>query len=105
MSHHPSYTMAALAATGGIAGFARTRSVPSLAAGLAVGSMYGYAGYLIKENKDYGHETAVAASVVLAAAMVPRAIKSGFKKPVPAAMSVIALASGAYYVKKVIEYS
>lgn len=89
----------------GIAGFAKTRSVPSLVAGVAVGSLYGVAGYLIKENKDYGHETAVAASAVLAGGMIPRAIKSGFKKPVPAAMSVLSLTAGAYYIKKVIDYS
>ncbi|KAI7857807.1 transmembrane proteins 14C-domain-containing protein [Circinella umbellata] len=104
MSHHPCYTMAGLSLAGGVAGFARTRSVPSLVAGVAVGSMYGYAGYLIKENKDYGHETAVVASAILAGAMIPRAIKSGFKKPVPVAMSVVALAAGGYYVKKVIDY-
>lgn len=88
----------------GIAGFARTRSIPSLVAGLGVGSLYGLAGYLIQENKDYGHETAVAASTLLAGAMLPRAIKSGFKKPVPAALSVISITAGAYYVKKVIDY-
>lgn len=79
--------------------------MPSLVAGVGVASMYGFAGYLIKENRDYGHETAVAASAILAGAMLPRAIKSGFKKPVPAALSVISLAAGAYYVKKVIEYA
>ncbi|KAI8365450.1 transmembrane proteins 14C-domain-containing protein [Choanephora cucurbitarum] len=103
MSHHPSYTMAGLCAAGGIAGFARTRSVPSLVAGLGVGALYGTAGYLMQENKDYGHETAVAASVVLGGAMIPRAVKT--RKPVPVALSLISLAAGSYYVKKVIEYS
>jgi uncharacterized membrane protein (UPF0136 family) len=87
----------------GIAGFARTRSVPSLVAGLGVGALYGAAGYLIQQNKDYGHETAVAASTILAGSMIPRAIKT--RKPMPIVLSVISLAAGGYYVKKVIEYS
>ncbi|KAI8983817.1 transmembrane proteins 14C-domain-containing protein [Pilobolus umbonatus] len=103
MSHHPSYTLAGLCAIGGVAGFARTRSLPSLVAGLGVGALYGTAGYLIKRNEDYGHETAVVASTLLAGSMIPRAIKT--KKPVPIALSLISLAAGGYYVKKVIEYS
>jgi uncharacterized membrane protein (UPF0136 family) len=74
-----------------------------LVAGLGVGALYGAAGFLIKENRDYGHETAVAASLALAASMVPRAIKT--KKPLPIALSALSLAAGGYYVKKVIEYS
>ncbi|KAG0169826.1 hypothetical protein DFQ28_008740 [Apophysomyces sp. BC1034] len=103
MSHHPCYTLAGVSALGGIAGFARTRSIPSLVAGIGIGSMYGFAGYLIKENRDYGHETAVAASALLAGGMIPRAIKT--KKPLPIALSVVSVAAGAYYVKKVIDYS
>lgn len=87
----------------GIAGYARTRSIPSLVAGLSVGALYGTAGYIIQQNKDYGHETAVAASVILGGAMIPRAIKT--RKPVPVVMSLVSLAAGGYYVKKVIEYS
>lgn len=87
----------------GVAGFAKTRSVPSLVAGLGVGALYGAAGYLIQQNRDYGHETAVAASTLLGGAMIPRALKT--RKPVPIALSVISLAAGGYYVKKVIEYS
>ncbi|KAI9030783.1 transmembrane protein 14 [Phycomyces nitens] len=105
MSDHTAFTMAALSATGGIAGFVRTRSIPSLVAGVGIGSLYGVAGYLIRENKDYGHETAVLASTLLAGGMIPRAVKTQFKKPVPVALSVVSIAAGAYYVKKVIDYN
>jgi uncharacterized membrane protein (UPF0136 family) len=74
-----------------------------LVAGLGVGALYGAAGYLIQQNRDYGHETAAAASTLLGGAMIPRAIKT--RKPLPIALSVVALASGTYYVKKIIEYS
>lgn len=87
----------------GVVGFAKTRSMPSLIAGLGVGALYGAAGYLIQQNKDYGHETAVAATTLLGGAMIPRAIKT--RKPVPIALSVISLAAGTYYVKKVIDYA
>ncbi|KAI9476082.1 MAG: transmembrane proteins 14C-domain-containing protein [Benjaminiella poitrasii] len=103
MSQHPSYTLAGLCAVGGVAGFARTRSIPSLVAGLSVGALYGTAGYLIQQNRDYGHETAVAASTLLGGAMIPRAIRT--RKPVPVALSVISLVAGGYYVKKIIEYN
>lgn len=88
----------------GIAGFAKTRSAPSLVAGLGVASLYGGAAYLLKENKDYGAETAAVASLVLAGSMAPRAIKSGFRKPVPVALTIASLAAGAYYANKVLEY-
>ncbi|CAO3649457.1 unnamed protein product [Cunninghamella echinulata] len=103
MSHHPAYTMAALTFAGGITGYARTRSIPSLVAGVGVGSLYGVAGYLIKENADYGHELAVGSSLILAGASLPRAIRT--RKPVPAVLAVASLAAGGYYIKKVIDYA
>jgi uncharacterized membrane protein (UPF0136 family) len=50
-SSHLSYTLGALSALGGIAGFLKTGSKPSLIAGLSVGSIYIYGGYLINVRK------------------------------------------------------
>ncbi|RIA96510.1 transmembrane proteins 14C-domain-containing protein [Glomus cerebriforme] len=102
MSHHPSYTMAVICAIGGIAAFSKARSKPSLIAGIGVGTLYGIAGYVIKNNKDYGNETALAASILLAGSMVPRAIKT--KKPIPLSLGVLSIGVGAYYAKKIYEY-
>ncbi|EGX49618.1 hypothetical protein AOL_s00078g107 [Orbilia oligospora ATCC 24927] len=79
-------------------GFARTGSIPSLVAGVGIGAMYGYSGYLLKKNANYGIELAILASLVLGGAMIPRAIKT--RKPLPIAMSVLAITGGAYYIKK-----
>nr|CAG8433569.1 11323_t:CDS:2 [Entrophospora candida]CAG8442149.1 3086_t:CDS:2 [Entrophospora candida] len=102
MSHHPSYTMGVICAIGGIAAYAKKGSVPSLTAGLGVSSLYLIAGYLIENNKDYGHETALAASTVLTGSMIPRAIKT--KKPIPLTLSILSIGVGTYYVKKIYEY-
>ncbi|ORZ23440.1 transmembrane proteins 14C-domain-containing protein [Absidia repens] len=102
MSHHPAYAMSALCFAGGIGGFARTRSLPSLIAGVGLGTLYGAAGYISQENVN-GYKLAVGSSVVLAGAMIPRAIKT--KKPVPIALALTSLAAGAYYTKKVIDYA
>lgn len=92
--------MAGLCALGGVIGFARTKSVPSLVAGLGVGSLYGLAGYQIQSGGDNGYEVAAAASVLLLGASAPR-VKKG---PVPKALTATSLLAGAYYTKKVIDF-
>lgn len=107
---------------GGTAGYLRTRSTPSLVAGLVLGASYGYSGtysirrdsrtsliddilgYLIKENKDYGTELALGNSLVLLGSAIPRIIKTGGRAPVPIALGATGLLATYYYQKKVREF-
>merc|ERR1712000_56299 len=80
--------LGALTAGGGITGYVRTGSVPSVAAGVTVGALYGLGGLRIRNRQPYGIELALLASVILAGSSIPRAIKSG--KPLPIGLSLIA---------------
>jgi uncharacterized membrane protein (UPF0136 family) len=84
----PAYILCALVSLGGVTGYVRTGSVPSITAGLTVGALYGLGGYRIQNKQPYGVELALAASVLLAGSSLPRAIKTG--KPLPAGLSVLA---------------
>lgn len=84
----PSYVLAALTASGGIVGYARTGSAPSIAAGCLVGLLYGLGGYRIQQKEPYGIELGLLASVVLGGASIPRAIR--LRKPVPVMLSLLA---------------
>lgn len=95
---HPAFTLSALCSIGGIMGYMRKGSLPSLIGGVAVGSLYGISGYLLRENANGGLETALLASALLLGAGLPRAIR--LRKPVPIGISVLALVSLGYYGKK-----
>lgn len=80
--------LALLTSLGGITGYVRTGSVPSVAAGITVGALYGLGGFRIQKRQPYGVELALLASIVLAGSSVPRAIRSG--KPLPIGLSAVA---------------
>lgn len=62
---HPALTLSGLCAIGGIMGYARRGSLPSLIAGSTFAILYGSAGYLLKNNQDWGLEIALGSSTCL----------------------------------------
>jgi len=96
MSDVPALILGLLCAAGGSIGFYRTGSLPSLVAGVGVGSLYMYGGLRIRDRQAYGVEVALLASLLLAASSYPRAIKTG-GKPLPVGLSVLATCGLLYY--------
>ena len=82
-------SLSVLTSLGGVIGYARTGSVPSIAAGLSVGAIYLASYYRLQGRQSYGEELGLLASVVLGGSSVPRAIKT--KKMVPIGLSVVAV--------------
>ncbi|EDK45074.1 hypothetical protein PVL30_002749 [Lodderomyces elongisporus] len=97
---HPAFTLSGLCAIGGIMGYVRKGSLPSLIAGTAVSVLYGYSGYLLKQNANYGIELALGTSSILLVAGLARAIPTGFQKPVPLILLLLGSVSTGYYFKK-----
>ncbi|KAK5696810.1 hypothetical protein LTR97_008114 [Elasticomyces elasticus] len=82
------FILAGLTAGGGITGYIRAGSVPSMVAGCSVGLLYALGGYRIQSRATYGVELALLASVILAGSSIPRAIKT--QKPLPMGLSTLA---------------
>ncbi|GES61591.1 transmembrane protein 14 [Aspergillus terreus] len=82
-------TLGALTSLGGMIGYARTGSIPSIAAGLSVGALYLYSYSRLRSGQTYGEELGLLASAVLGGSSIPRAIKT--KKMVPVGLSVLAV--------------
>jgi uncharacterized membrane protein (UPF0136 family) len=62
---------------GGLMGFAKRRSVPSLVAGLAFGAGFAASGVFLAQGRtELGHQTAIGVSCLLAGAMAARLYKT-----------------------------
>ncbi|KAF9269051.1 hypothetical protein L218DRAFT_891008 [Marasmius fiardii PR-910] len=93
MSAYPAFIMGGLCAVGGITGFIRTRSIPSLVAGVGVGALYLWSADSIRKGTANGVEAALGASALLFLSSVPR-----FRKgPVPAMLTATSTAAALYY--------
>jgi len=76
---------AGLLAVGGLAGFIKGKSIPSLVAGVSLGGLYGAAGALINRGDcKEGHALAAATSALVIGVMGPRFARS--KKVMPAGL-------------------
>ncbi|KAJ3536082.1 hypothetical protein NMY22_g6192 [Coprinellus aureogranulatus] len=95
MSAYPAYTMGGLCIIGGVTGFARTRSVPSLVAGVGVGLLYLWSADAIRKGTNNGIEGALGASALLLLSSIPRVAKG----PVPLVLAVTSASTGFYYGK------
>ncbi|KGO47471.1 Uncharacterized protein family UPF0136, Transmembrane [Penicillium expansum] len=78
-----------LTSLGGIIGYARTGSLPSIIAGVSVGLVYLLSFLRLRAGQSYGEELGLLASAVLGGSSIPRVIKTG-GKPVPLVLSVLA---------------
>lgn len=58
------------------------------------------AGYLLRENKDYGSELAFGSSLVLFAAASSRCIKTGWRAPVPLGLFATSSVASYYFLHK-----
>ncbi|PRW45197.1 UPF0136 domain isoform B [Chlorella sorokiniana] len=95
-SSHAAFTMAALCGVAGAAGYAKSKSTASLAAGLGIAALYSAGGYQINSGRpDVGHPLALVASIALVGAMAPRYLKT--KKAWPAGVMAVAGALNVLY--------
>ena len=88
-SAHLNYAAGGLLVAGGMAGYAKSGSVASLAAGSSLGGALVAAGVIITKGKDLeGHALALAASSLVLAAMGSRFMKTGKFMPAGAAAAL-----------------
>jgi len=93
MSEIPALTVGAFSLIGGVVGFARKRSVPSLLGGLSVGGLYIWSGLALQNRQPYGLEGALGSSVLLFLSSAPRFLSG----PVPKLLSLTSASAAVYY--------
>jgi uncharacterized membrane protein (UPF0136 family) len=77
----------ALTIIGGVIGYVKAHSVPSIIAGSITGILLLIAGYILPEHRAAGLVTALIVSILLAAQFVPKLIRTG--KVMPAGLMSI----------------
>ena len=98
-SSHLNFSLAALFMGGGIGGYAKAKSVPSLVGGLACSAAFLASGFLINSGEpEKGYGLGLGTSTLIAAGFGARAIKSA--KPVPASLAILGVVGAAYNFKK-----
>ncbi|KAH7479319.1 hypothetical protein PRIC1_009134 [Phytophthora ramorum] len=103
MAHHPTYTMAGLLTAGGVFGYLKTKSVPSLVAGVTLGAGFGVAGFLLQKGEmTNGHGVALLVSSITMGAMGLRAVRT--KKPLPVTIASLGALSAAYHTQRFTEW-
>ncbi|PVV03344.1 hypothetical protein BB560_002184 [Smittium megazygosporum] len=102
MSEHVAYTMSATCTLGGIIGYVNSGSRISFIAGASFGALYFLSAQLISNYHKNGYDVAAATSILLAASMIPRALKNF--RPVPTTLSILGSATAFYYIKKAVEF-
>ena len=103
-SAHLSFTVGGLTCVGGMYGFMKTGSKPSLAAGVGLGSLLIGSGVLISKGNDLeGHGLALGTSSVLGASMGARFVQT--RAVMPGTMAVMGVVSALYHGKKTLEWA
>ncbi len=103
---HPAFGFGAITIVGGVLGYVRRGSKPSLGAGVVCGGLLVASGVMISGDGDTqfgGHSLAAGTSALMTLGMGHRLLKTG--KFVPAGLvSVIAAASTGYHTMKALEW-
>ena len=93
-------TFSLIFGVGGLVGFIRKKSVPSLAGGFACAGLYACSAYMINSGEpESGHKLGLGASTLIAAGFGARALKSS-KKTMPVVLAVLGLAGSFYNFQK-----
>ncbi|KAF9652804.1 hypothetical protein BDM02DRAFT_3126235 [Thelephora ganbajun] len=93
MSEIPALAAGFLSLIGGVIGFARKRSVPSLIGGLSVGGLYIWSGLALQNGQPYGLEGALGSSILLFLSSAPRFPKGS----VPKILALASASATVYY--------
>lgn len=93
----PAFALSACLAVGGLLSYFFQGSVFHLLGGTAYSFLYGYCGYLMKRNANWGLEIALGCSTIMLCAGIFRSVLSKFSRPVPLMLLALGVFSTSYY--------